>query len=159
ITPSGQITCQNQADISLVANMPLRIGRTLRPSAFFTIPDGACARAGQPVADYDDVVNRVTSTASAAETHLFCTLEPHWVPDLGHPIGRRPAHRGPGVRPHRPRGPPAAWTFPQDGRRARRPVFSGSARKPSFGLGCVRAPARRFTLLGGRPSCGVLVPG
>jgi hypothetical protein len=59
-------------------------------------------------ADYDDVIIRVTSTASTAETRLLCALEPHWVPIWAIPPADDRPTPGPAFASHQPRGPPAA---------------------------------------------------
>src|SRR5215471_14692826 len=79
-----------------------------------------------------NVVNRVTSTASAAETHLFCTLEAQWAPIWAIPLADDRPTTGPAFAPHRPRGSPAVWTFPQDGA-AHGGRSSPLGPQPSFG--------------------------
>ncbi len=59
-------------------------------------------------ADYDDVIVRITSMASAAETRSLCSFEPHWVPICGIPLAADRVTPSPAFDSHQPRGPPVA---------------------------------------------------
>jgi hypothetical protein len=59
-------------------------------------------------ADYDDVIVRITSTASTAETRPLCSLEPHWVPIWAMPLADDRVTTSPAFASHQPRSPPAA---------------------------------------------------
>ena len=57
-------------------------------------------------ADCDDVIVRVTSTSSVAETHALGALVPHWVPIWTVPAADERPTPSPAFFPHQPRGPP-----------------------------------------------------
>jgi hypothetical protein len=57
-------------------------------------------------ADFDDVIVRVSSTSSVAETHALGTLEPRWVPVWTFPAADDRPAPSPVFAPHQPRGPP-----------------------------------------------------
>ena len=59
-------------------------------------------------ADYDDVIIRITSTKSIAESGLLCALEPHWVPIWSIPLADDRLTPSPAFTSHQPRGPPIA---------------------------------------------------
>jgi len=79
-----------------------------RPLAFADPPDPTWIAGLWDDADFDDVIIRVTSTSSVAETRLLSALEPHWMPvwtvapadDLFAPSLAS--------APHQSRGPPLA---------------------------------------------------
>jgi drug/metabolite transporter (DMT)-like permease len=59
-------------------------------------------------ADFDDVIVRVTSTSSVAETGLLSALAPHWVPIWTLPLAGERLDPHPALASHQPRGPPLA---------------------------------------------------
>jgi hypothetical protein len=59
-------------------------------------------------ADYDDIIVRITSTKSVAETGPVCRLEPHWIPIWSIPLADDPLTPFPAFASHQPRSPPVA---------------------------------------------------
>ena len=59
-------------------------------------------------ADFDDVIVRITSTSSAADTRPLGALEPHWVPIWAVTSGDDGLSPSPVFASHQPRGPPVA---------------------------------------------------
>ena len=93
---------------SLIALTVVGVISCARVLAYSDPPDPTWIAGFWDDADYDDVINRVTSTASTAETRLYCALEPHWVPIWAIPLADDRPTPGPAFASHRPRGPPAA---------------------------------------------------
>ncbi len=106
--PGDSGTLRDGMTRSLIALTVVGVLCCGRVMAYADPPDPTWIAGFWDDADYDDIIIRVTSTASAAETRVLCALEPHWVPIWAIPPADDRPTPSPAFASHQPRGPPAA---------------------------------------------------
>lgn len=76
--------------------------------AYASPPDQSWLGGWYDDADYDDVVDLVTSTSGTATSASLVDSQPHWIPITTVPLADGRLVGGPELPPHQPRGPPPA---------------------------------------------------